>query len=527
MSARLQVLYLEDKPNDVMLVKRALDERFPDVVLKHAKSRDEYLEYLESEHFDVLLSDHSIPGCEDLKAFHAAHERRPGTPFIYLSGFHDRHRDLPGLRAIGVDDFVSKSELSRLAPAIERARAAREPTTAEERVLSAHGKLLNAIGQLSQACNLPLLMSIVCKASRILTGADGASFVLREGEVCMYADEEAIAPLWKGEKIAAQACISGWAMAHCQPAVVEDTRRDARTPAQTYARTFARSAVCVPVRSKDPIGAIEVCWSTTGLRESWEIRLLQSLADAAAVAMEHLRVHQEREALMLERKAELEAFSHAVSHDLRGPLRHVTAFSGMLLADHADGLDESMRYYVQRISAAAAHMTEMIEGLLQLSILTTTPVHRGHFDLAELALQLAAELDAATASHVRFAAPPVLPVFADPALLRLAMQHLLANAWKFSGRVAEPRVELGVTRAEGGQRAYYVRDNGVGFDEADASRLFGVFQRLHLQAEYPGAGLGLATVRRIVQKHDGRIWASSKPDAGATFYFTLGNGVPD
>jgi light-regulated signal transduction histidine kinase (bacteriophytochrome) len=242
--------------------------------------------------------------------------------------------------------------------------------------------------------------------------------------------------------------------------------------------------------------------------------------------MENIRAHQELESRVMERTAELEAFSYAVSHDLRAPLRHVKLFSGILLSDHAENFDEGMRYNLQRISTAAGHMTDMIEGLLQLSIMARTPVHRRTFDLARLARELAGELDAAATKRVEFVTPQSIPVSGDPALLRVALQNLLGNAWKFSEKTASPRVELGVAYGSDAERTYFLRDNGVGFDESHAAKLFGVFQRLHLQADYPGTGIGLATVRRIVQKHDGRIWASAKPGAGAVFHFTLGNDSP-
>lgn len=524
--ARLQILFLENEQNDVMLVKRVLDRHFTDVTLKHARSHGEYLEYLDTDHFDLVLSDHSIPGCEGLKAFHIARDKRPRTPFIYLSGFDDPERDIHGLKALGVSDFVSKSELFRLPPVIEKAIEDKLHATADSRLLAGYEHLVGVINQLSLARDLPGIMAIVRKAARELTGADGATFVLREGELCHYVDEDAIGPLWKGQKFPVRSRISGWAMTHRQPAIVEDIYNDPRIPAAAYESTFVRSVAMVPIRSMEPIGAIGAYWATPRLPEQWEVRLLQALADTTAVAMENVRIHAELEQRVCERTAELEAFSYAVSHDLRAPLRHVKAFSAILVADHGEQIDEGMRYNLQRISSAIARMTKMIDSLLQLSVTGRAPVRRTTLNLTQLAREIAEECNASADRPVDFAAPDSIPVAGDAALLRLMLQNLLDNAWKFSGGTPSPHVELGVQYDTGGRPIYFLRDNGAGFDERDAGKLFGVFQRLHLQSEFPGTGVGLAIVQRIVSKHDGKIWATGKPGKGATFCFTLGEDAP-
>ncbi|HZP91942.1 MAG TPA: ATP-binding protein [Burkholderiales bacterium] len=524
MPSPLQVLILEDEPTDVVLIERALARHFPDLVLTHAQTKEQYLDHLASPQLDIVLSDNSIAGCEGLKAFHLARERRPRIPFIYVSGFDDPGRDVQGLKALGVNDFLSKSDLAQLGPAVERALQDRGRADADDaRLLAGYERLVSVVRQLSLARDLPTIMEIVRRAARELTGADGATFVLRDGDFCHYADEDAIGPLWKGQKFPMHTCISGWAMTHRQPAVVEDIYSDPRIPVSAYEPTFVRSVAMVPIRAMEPIGAIGNYWARRRQPAPWEVRLLQALADTTAVAMENVRVYNELEARVRERTAELEAFTYAVSHDLRAPLRHVNAFTDILLEDHGAKLDEKVRDGLQRITRATARMAEMINALLQLSLTTQLPVRRGSLDLARLAREVAEECKAAAKRDVEFVAPASLPVTGDPTLLRIALHNLLGNAWKFSSNREAPRVELGVRSQPGAQRVYYIQDNGAGFDMSGAAKLFGVFQRLHSENEFPGTGVGLATVQRIIRKHGGQIWASGKPGEGATFFFTLGD----
>jgi len=217
---------------------------------------------------------------------------------------------------------------------------------------------------------------------------------------------------------------------------------------------------------------------------------------------------------------ELESFTYSVSHDLRAPLRVVDGFAQIVLEDYGERLDALGREHVKRIVAAAGRMNSMIDTLLSLSSTTGRELHFERVDLSETARQLAEELKAAEpARQVQVAVEPGLSVEGDRTLLRLVLQNLLGNAFKFSARSSGPRIEFG--RQSGAEHAFFVRDNGAGFDMRFADRLFGVFQRLHSQSEFAGTGVGLATVQRIVRRHGGRIWAESEPGKGATFFFTM------
>jgi len=230
---------------------------------------------------------------------------------------------------------------------------------------------------------------------------------------------------------------------------------------------------------------------------------------------------RERSAQLQAANAELEAFSYSVSHDLRAPLRAIDGFSQAFLEDYGNQVDETGKDYLRRVRAATQRMGLLIDDLLDLSRVTRAEMRREPVDLSALAHSIVTELSNAHPSRqVDLVIADGLKVEGDPRLLRLVLENLLGNAWKFTANRSHARIEL-QRFEEDGQTAYCVRDDGAGFDPRYAQRLFGAFQRLHTVAEFPGTGIGLATVQRIIHRHGGRVWAEGAPDAGAAFYFTL------
>ena len=218
---------------------------------------------------------------------------------------------------------------------------------------------------------------------------------------------------------------------------------------------------------------------------------------------------------------EIEAFSYSVSHDLRAPLRSMDGFSLALLEDYSDRLDDEGRDYLQRIRAASQRMGRLIDELLGLSKVTRTELVIRDVDLSALAREIAEGLQQQHPDRdVRWEIEQGLVVRADKSLMQIALQNLIENAWKFTARTAGAVVRVGRS-VQDGQAAWFVADNGVGFDMNYADRLFGAFQRLHHESEFAGTGIGLAIVHRIIRRHEGRIWAESQPGRGATFYFTF------
>ncbi|HWP57584.1 MAG TPA: PAS domain S-box protein [Candidatus Acidoferrales bacterium] len=242
----------------------------------------------------------------------------------------------------------------------------------------------------------------------------------------------------------------------------------------------------------------------------------------AEQAIDKLHEDLRRRALELEAaNRELESFCYSVSHDLRAPLRGINGFAQALLEDYSGRLDEVGKGYLQRVCAASQHMGELIDDLLSLSRLARQEMRRETVDLSALAAAIAAELEQAEPERAaEFVIAPGLLAEGDHGLLRVALRNLLENAWKFTSKRAHARIEFGRIE-ENGNRSYYVRDNGAGFDMAYAGKLFRAFQRLHSASEFEGTGIGLATVQRIIYRHGGRVWAEAAPDQGATFYFTL------
>jgi PAS domain S-box-containing protein len=218
---------------------------------------------------------------------------------------------------------------------------------------------------------------------------------------------------------------------------------------------------------------------------------------------------------------ELEAFSYSVSHDLRAPLRSIDGFSQALLEDCAGRLDEAEKNHLDRIRAGTRRMGLLIDDLLNLSRVARADMHRERIDLSELARSIVADLRKTQPERqVEFRIEEGLEATGDLRLMRLVYENLLGNAWKFTSKRQSSRIEVGRTNSNG-TSAYFVRDNGAGFDQAYAGKLFGAFQRLHAMTEFPGTGVGLATVQRIVHRHGGKIWAEGAVDKGAAFYFTL------
>ncbi|HEV8672355.1 MAG TPA: ATP-binding protein [Candidatus Limnocylindria bacterium] len=347
-----------------------------------------------------------------------------------------------------------------------------------------------------------------------------------EGEVLRYwRNGRPVIDRTIDESLAAQAFVQQRAI------VTSDHAAGKRLPTEYRAlgRQFVLAApVSVGARR---IGVIGVLVAKRTAFFDDDLGLLQLLADQAGVVLEHRRLFEEVHELnrTLERNVselralndELAAFAYSVSHDLRAPLRSIDGFSQILLEDKGAELGDDGRQHLERVRAAATRMGTLIDDMLLLSRITRDEMKPRIVDLTALASSVVEELRAREPQRqVEFESNGVLPARGDERLLRIALMNLLGNAWKFTRARQPAHVSFGGETRDG-EAVFFVKDDGAGFDMRYAQKLFGAFQRLHNTAEFEGTGIGLATVKRIVHRHGGRVWAESEVDKGTTFYFSL------
>jgi len=313
--------------------------------------------------------------------------------------------------------------------------------------------------------------------------------------------------------------IGGWVMSRRLIGPLQELTRAAAKVAEGTAP--AR----VPLERADEIGELATAFNTMAARVTEGRQQLEARVAERTEELARALDQKEHDAKQLARSnRELEAFSYTISHDLRAPLRSIDGFSDALLADYADRLDDTGKGYLLRVRRAATRMGQLIDDLLELARVSRVELAASPVALDTLAARLVRDLrerDPRRAVDVLIQAGT--PAHGDGRLLALLLQNLFENAWKFTSRRANARIEFGMA-SEGPPVTYFVRDNGVGFDMAHSSKLFGIFQRLHSVDEFPGTGVGLAIVQRVVERHGGRIWVDARPDEGATFFFTLEAG---
>ncbi|MBI9059096.1 MAG: PAS domain S-box protein [Labilibaculum sp.] len=388
--------------------------------------------------------------------------------------------------------------------------------------------LISSVQQLAAALSIDTVQDIVAKSARKLIGADGATLVFRENDNCFYVNEDAIQPLWKGKKFPMNTCISGWVMENKKSAVIEDIFVDDRISKDDYSPTFVKSLAMVPININEPIGAIGNYWKESHTPTETEMQLLQTLADATARAIENIQLYSELEDRVKQRtkqlqtvNKELEAFTYSVSHDLRAPLRHISGYVDLMNKKFKDELPDKAEHYLNTIQDSAQTLGTLIDELLQFSRTGRQELQYTKVNLNEVIRECINMLTIEIGERqIKWTIETLPTINADKRLMILVWQNLIANAIKFTRKVVESHIYIGVIEEET-EFIFFIQDNGVGFDMKYASKLFGIFQRMHSQNEFEGTGIGLANVRRIISKHGGRTWAEAELNKGAKFYLTL------
>lgn len=392
--------------------------------------------------------------------------------------------------------------------------------------------LVGVVQALSQARDVATVTRITRDAARELTGADGATFVLRDGDQCYYADENAIEPLWKGKRFPLEACVSGWVMNHAQSTTIPDIYDDPRVPTEAYRPTFVKSLAMVPIRQEAPIGAIGNYWAKPHTPTREEVAVLQALADTTSVALENARLYEElkgkveelsvQKKLIEEQHGSLEVFTHALAHDLKEPVRTVRAFSDMIV-NHAVSPAESQTYF-EFVCKAADRMAMLVDTVFAYTQLhDPSRIIKASAPLDGILKGACDNIGKLMAEHdTRISSDPLPTVQAHAIHIGQVFQNLIANAITHNKNPVAIHVSV-EEKADVWQ--FRVQDNGAGIAPEDQARIFQPFKRLNLSEE--GAGLGLSICAKIVELHGGRIWCESAPGQGANFFFTLPKSSTD
>ncbi|MFA5046881.1 MAG: CHASE domain-containing protein, partial [Paludibacter sp.] len=311
--------------------------------------------------------------------------------------------------------------------------------------------LIEVIQNLTLARSMDEIINSVMSVARNLTEADGVTFVLRDEDQCSYVNEDSIKPLWKGQKFPLEKCISGWTMLHRELVIIEDIYKDARIPHEAYRPTFVKSLAMIPIRTKNPVGAIGVYWATNHRPTNEQIVVIQTLADATAIAMENLTFYNELDAKVKERtilleatNKELEAFSYSVSHDLRAPLRHITGYIDLLNRRFPDALPENGKHYLENISKSAIQMGILIDDLLQLSRTGRQEIQMEKLNMNLLIQDVIKVINFENKErNIEWNVSTVPDVWGDTNLLKLVWINLLSNAAKFTRNKELAKIEIG------------------------------------------------------------------------------------
>ncbi len=490
MNKELRVLVVEDTPQDMALINHELRKTGLRFRSRRVESREAFLHELAYHSPDIILSDHGVPGFDGFAALAEARNRCPDAPFIFVTGA-PRDEAVRQTLHSGADDYVLKSHLNLLGPAVER--ALREASTRANRsqleaaLLNAEEQLRLLTDELKEHATFMLDVS-----GRIASWNPGAEEMLgyEPNEILDRDFAEIFAP---GSEV--------------QPKELLATASGEKRAGSTLSLTHRNGN---PLRLNATVIALRS--PSKNLRGFFCV-----LHDANRAPSEPPKEHVAR---LEAASREMEKFTHAVALDLQLPLRDIETCSELLMKSAGGQLDQKKHNYLETIQQAAHRMSRLVDDLSKFSRIGQTQMYHLSLNLKDVANEVIHDMRTEIEGRdVEFVITELPEVVGDSVMLWQAMTNLISNALKFTRPKEHPRIEVGALENER-EHIIFVRDNGVGFDSQSADRLFGVFQRLHSH-EFEGTGVGLANVRRIIERHGGRVWAEGETDEGATFYFTL------
>jgi len=406
------------------------------------------------------------------------------------------------------------------------------------------GSIGNLIGNIATNLNISEILDMALKGALEITGLEGGTLCLTNPEhntlvlsAFRNASEEMVAELG-AEEVQVGDCLCGYVAQTAKPLILWDNASGSEFATYEAVRNEGiQFHAAFPIVIKEKVIGILCIFSRSEVRPTQRsLDVVERLCGSIGLAIENARLYEQTQRYAGELEThvrqrtnqleaanrELEAFSYSVSHDLRAPLRGIDGFSQALVEDYWDKLDEQGQHNLQRVRTAVRRMSNLIEDLLQLSRISKSQMRHTRVDLSSVAARIVQDLRQQTPLRtVEVVIAEGVQAQADEHLIQIALENLLGNAWKFTTRQERARIEFGIAGQKEGSPIYFVRDNGAGVDMAYADKLFGAFQRLHNEKEFPGTGIGLATVQRIIHRHGGQVWAESGVGQGATFFFTI------
>lgn len=502
MNKTLHFLLLEDVPTDEKIIEHELRKGNFSFILKRVTTEKAFREALEEFKPDIILADYKLPVFDGISALRIAEKNCPDIPFIFVSGYRGEELAVESLKS-GAKDYVLKENLFRLVPSVRLALSEHKEQTkrrqAEEALRKSKASLDNAqrIAHLGN-CEWDIVKNQVLGSDEFyrIFGLTPQAFV---GSYELFIE-------------------------YVHPEDIEFVKKSVYEALYERKPFNIEFRIVLPGNSEKIVHAQgEVIFDDTGKAIQMN-GTIQDITKQKRIAYELEKQRNDLEDLnnkLAAANEELGAFSYSVSHDLGAPLNRIDGFCTILMEEYADKLDERGKNYLNRVIINSKHMAQLIKDMLYLARTTSGEIHHETINLSALAKKIAKELqEKQTGRQVEFLIAEELITKGDPQLMQIVLNNLLGNAWKFTGKRPHARIEFGKIEKDGKQ-VYFVRDNGAGFDMANVNKLFNPFRRLHSPTEFEGDGIGLATVQRIIKRHNGRIWAEGVVDQGATFYFTL------